>query len=101
MNSRRRESGATSAGSMGVNREKASIIRTCSRWRELFSGISMDVRRGERICIVGDNGTGKTTLLRILMGDLTGMSATLLDRSADYMAQIKTMEITFRYEPRK
>ena len=41
------------------------------------------------------------TRARILMGDLTGMSATLLDRSADYMAQIKTMEITFRYEPRK
>ena len=41
-----------------------------SRRRELFSGVGMDIRRGERVCIVGDNGTGKTTLLRILMGDL-------------------------------
>ena len=41
-----------------------------SRRKDLFSGISLDVRRGERVCVVGDNGTGKTTLLRILMGDL-------------------------------
>ncbi len=38
---------------------------------------------------------------RVLVGDLTGISATLLDREAEYMQQIRTMEITFRYEPRK
>ncbi len=38
--------------------------------KELFHGLSLDVKRGERVCIVGDNGTGKTTLLRLLMGDL-------------------------------
>jgi len=37
----------------------------------------------------------------VLVGDLTGISATLLDREAEYMQQIRTMEITFRYEPRK
>ena len=37
---------------------------------ELFRNVSIDVKRGERICIVGDNGIGKTTLLRMLMGDL-------------------------------
>ncbi len=37
--------------------------------RQLFSGVSMDVRKGEKVCIIGDNGTGKTTLLRILMGE--------------------------------
>ncbi len=36
--------------------------------RRLFSGVSLDVRKGEKICIIGDNGIGKTTLLRILMG---------------------------------
>ncbi len=36
--------------------------------RELFSGVSFDVRKGETVCIIGDNGIGKTTLLRILMG---------------------------------
>ena len=39
--------------------------------RQLFRGVSMDVRKGEKVCIIGDNGTGKTTLLRILMGEET------------------------------
>ncbi len=35
---------------------------------KLFSDISFDVRRGERIAIVGQNGTGKTTLLKMIQG---------------------------------
>ncbi|MCR5181649.1 MAG: ABC-F family ATP-binding cassette domain-containing protein [Clostridia bacterium] len=38
--------------------------------RHLFSHLNMDVKRGERICIVGPNGVGKTTLLRMIMGEL-------------------------------
>ena len=38
---------------------------------------------------------------RVLFGDLTGISATILDRSLPAMRQIKTLEVTFRYEPRK
>ncbi len=38
---------------------------------------------------------------RVLHGDLTGISATVLDREAPAMQQIRTLEITFRYEPRK
>lgn len=42
-----------------------------SNERKLFSGVDFDIKRGERICIVGPNGVGKTTLLKILMGDLS------------------------------
>jgi len=35
----------------------------------LFDRVSFQVRSGERIAITGPNGTGKTTLLRILMGE--------------------------------
>ena len=38
--------------------------------RHLFSHLNMDVKRGERVCIVGPNGVGKTTLLRMIMGEL-------------------------------
>jgi ATP-binding cassette subfamily F protein 3 len=35
---------------------------------DIFSGISLSIPRGARIAIVGPNGIGKTTLLRILVG---------------------------------
>lgn len=34
----------------------------------LFSGFDMLLRRGEHVAIIGDNGTGKTTLLKIING---------------------------------
>ena len=37
--------------------------------RVLFSGVSLEVTGGERIALVGDNGAGKTTFLRLLMGE--------------------------------
>lgn len=38
---------------------------------DLFQNVDLDIKRGERICIVGANGIGKTTLLKILMGDVS------------------------------
>lgn len=32
----------------------------------LFSDVNFEIRRGEHVAVIGDNGTGKTTLLKIL-----------------------------------
>ena len=37
--------------------------------RTLFRDVKMHIRAGERIALIGDNGTGKTTLLRCLTGE--------------------------------
>ena len=39
--------------------------------KHLFSNINFEIKRGERVAIIGDNGTGKTTLLKIINGLLT------------------------------
>ena len=37
--------------------------------RKLFSNIDLHVEGGERIALLGDNGTGKTTFLKCLLGE--------------------------------
>lgn len=39
--------------------------------KKIFENVSFNVKRGERVFLLGDNGCGKTTLLKILMGDLS------------------------------
>lgn len=36
--------------------------------KPLFSGVDMDLRRGEHVALIGSNGTGKTTILKIING---------------------------------
>lgn len=42
--------------------------------RPLFSDLSFSILAGERICVVGKNGKGKTTLLKVLAGTLNPSS---------------------------
>lgn len=42
--------------------------------KRLFSHADMFIKRGEKVFILGPNGCGKTTLLKIIMGELTPKS---------------------------
>nr|WP_154895884.1 ABC-F type ribosomal protection protein [Paenibacillus xylanexedens] len=39
---------------------------------ELFAGLNLEINEGERLAILGRNGCGKTTLLRIILGEEEG-----------------------------
>ncbi|MCW6123637.1 ribosomal protection-like ABC-F family protein [Clostridium sporogenes] len=42
----------------------------------LFTNVEMDIKRGEKIALIGDNGRGKTTLLKIIMDKIKKNSGT-------------------------
>ncbi|MGN0344916.1 MAG: ribosomal protection-like ABC-F family protein [Lachnospiraceae bacterium] len=43
----------------------------------LFSGIDFEIRRGERVALIGNNGTGKTTILKIITNSIPADSGTV------------------------
>lgn len=57
---------------------------------ELFSGLSLSVDAGDRIAVIGENGTGKTTLLRLILGHDSVDSGRIVKASSaivGYLAQ--------------
>ena len=45
-------------------------IRKSFGRRQVLAGVDLEIAPGELVAVVGENGTGKTTLLRIFAGDL-------------------------------
>mgnify|MGYP001182218146 FL=1 len=54
----------------GMDVLKVEDLRMSFDDREIFKNISFDVYRNERVAIIGDNGVGKTTLFKIILGEL-------------------------------
>ncbi|MDU5111229.1 MAG: ABC-F family ATP-binding cassette domain-containing protein [Clostridium sp.] len=38
--------------------------------KTLFNGLSLDLKRGEKVALIGENGGGKTTLFNIVLGNI-------------------------------
>jgi macrolide transport system ATP-binding/permease protein len=62
-------------GSFFMNKNNLSIIKVTGlemnfNLRKILDNLSFDIKNGERIGLVGYNGTGKTTLANILTGKL-------------------------------
>ena len=56
---------------------------------DLFANLSVTFNDYERVAIIGDNGCGKTTLLKIVAGEITPDSGTVTrDACIYYMPQI-------------
>ncbi len=47
---------------------KITNLSLCIEDRVLFDGLSFDIKAGSKVAIIGENGTGKTTLFRALQG---------------------------------
>lgn len=45
--------------------------------RMIFDGLSLSIRRGQVVALLGPSGTGKTTLLKLIMGQLTPESGSI------------------------
>jgi ABC-type Mn2+/Zn2+ transport system ATPase subunit len=64
--------------------------------RAALTGVTLTVRRGERIGVLGPNGGGKTTLLRALLGELEPLHGTLtVDGRAATVAQTERSRLDF------
>jgi len=62
--------------------------------QDVFQGVSVAIARGDKIALVGPNGTGKTTLLRILLGleePSSGTVATARGLRTGYLPQSPTL----------
>jgi ATP-binding cassette subfamily F protein uup len=61
--------------------------------RQLFAGISVALGLGDRVCLVGRNGTGKSTLLKVLAGRIELDSGTLFRQPGARIAYVPQLPV--------
>ncbi|MCX8043972.1 MAG: ATP-binding cassette domain-containing protein [Desulfobacterota bacterium] len=66
--------------------------------RMLFSDLNFNIGRGDRICIIGGNGKGKTTLLKVLAGVLQPLTGEVIRHPATAIGFFEQTNIT-RLDP--
>ena len=51
-----------------MNRLKLDQITYSYSKNKIINGLNLEIIEGEIVCLIGESGTGKTTLLRIIAG---------------------------------
>ena len=54
----------------------------------LLDGVNLQIERGERVCLLGRNGAGKSSLMRIIGGQLVPDDGTLVLQSGTSVARL-------------
>jgi phospholipid/cholesterol/gamma-HCH transport system ATP-binding protein len=72
----------------------ASDLRVCYGDREVLHGLTFDVRPGETLVIIGGSGSGKSTMLRTLVGLEKPSSGQVLIKGVDITkAGVREMDV--------
>jgi len=84
-----------------VSGKKILEVRNCSKsfpGVQAFEGVDFDLHRGEIHCIVGENGAGKSTFIKILSGSLRPDEGTIRieDREFDQLTPTMAHELGIR-----
>ena len=83
---RMRNSGATS---MITNTENSAIelhnvtLRLSEMGRPLLNGFNLTIKNGEKVAIVGRTGSGKTSLIKVIIGLLTPETGSIMISGSD------------------
>lgn len=89
---------------------EARDVRVCYGTRTVLDGVSLSLRAGERVALVGRNGAGKSSLLRVLAGvqraaggrvevggaDIASLPRPLAAQRVGWMAQVVEATLPFR-----
>lgn len=70
---------------------KTIILKNVSKslaQKNLFTGVTLTISQGDRVAIIGNNGVGKSTLLKIMAGiESTDEGEVRVDQSISYITQ--------------
>jgi ATP-binding cassette subfamily F protein uup len=56
---------------------------------QLLDGVTLQIERGERVCLVGRNGAGKSTIMKIVVGELTPDSGEVIRAKGARIASLE------------